>query len=88
MYDWIPMEFDLEFINVDGIKRKYFVRANGIPKRYFTTFNEYGEIGNNSYTIDALMHPMEHCEGTINGMTLAALTGTPDDDEIDISSLI
>lgn len=88
MYEWIPMEFDLEFINNGGELRKYFVRANGRPKKYFTTYNCSGEVGNNAYPIEALMLRLEKNSGTINGKPLAELTGECADDKIDISSLI
>ena len=88
MYDWIPMEFDVEFVSANGEARKYLVRANGRPKKYFTTFNSFGEIGNSAYPLEALMLRLEKNSGTINGKTLAELTEEYTDDEIDISSLI
>ena len=88
MYDWMPMEFDFEFVNADGEARKYLVRANGRPKKYFTTFNSFGEVGNSEYPLEALMLRLEKHSGTINGKTLEELTGECEDDKIDISNLI
>lgn len=88
MYEWIPMEFDLEFKKDTGEVRKYFVRAHSRSKGYFTTFLPSGEIGNDAYPLKALMRRLEENDGTINGKPLAELTGECADDKIDISSLI
>ena len=88
MYEWIPMEFDLEFKRDVGDIKRYFVRANDSSRKSFTTYMPGGEIGNNGYPLESLMHRMEHCKGTINGMTLEEIMGTCQDDKIDISNLI
>ena len=91
MYDWIPMEFDFEFVHDDGIRsRRYRVVTNDKNKNLFTTYLPDGVVGNNTYPLSALMDRMENYRGTINGMSLDEIMSERygETDEIDISSLI
>lgn len=90
MYDWIPMEFDFEFVHDDGRARRYRVIANDKNKNRFTTYMPGGVVGNNMYPLSALINRMEACRGTINGMSLDEIMSdsSGETDEIDISNLI
>ena len=85
---WIPMSFDLRFHNANGW-REYRVIAHSEDKELFATYTvPEGRLGNDAYPIESLMNRLEENEGTIDGKTLEELTGTYQDDEIDISNLI
>lgn len=90
MYDWIPMEFDFEFVRDSGAVSYYRVRANNDKKTVFTTYMPSGVIGNDMYPLSALIDRMEACRGKINGMSLDEIMSerSGETDEIDISSLI
>lgn len=90
MYEWIPMEFDFEFVHNDGIKRRYRVVANDKSKTVFTTYTLGGGIGNSAYPLSALIDRLEIYHGTINGKNLDEIMSerSGETDEIDISSLI
>lgn len=90
MYDWIPMEFDFEFVHDDCRSRRYRVIANDKNKNMFTTYMPGGIVGNNTYPLSALMNRMENYRGTINGMSLDEIMSERygETDEIDISNLI
>ena len=89
MYEWIPMEFDLEFEGASGTIFKYFLRANNPSRDYFTTYWPNGSIGNDQYPLQNLLDRLMFYNGTINGMTKEELMGiSVSDDKIDISNLI
>ena len=90
MYDWIPMEFDFEFVRDDCRLRRYRVIANDKNKNMFTTYMPGGIVGNNTEPLNAWMNGMEAYRGTINGMSLDEIMPERygETDEIDISSLI
>lgn len=89
MYDWIPMEFEFEYLNSDGTYTTYWCFA----------VNLTGEtrICNDWYEVECLISALEF-GSTINGMSMHQLQNaysfedgdskTYQDDEIDISNLI
>ena len=98
MYDWIPMEFEFEYLNIDGTYTTYWCKANDETRTSFAV-NLTGEtrICNDWYEVECLISALEF-GSTINGMSMHQLQNaysfedgdskTCQDDEIDISSLI
>lgn len=92
MYDWIPMEFDIDILIYRGatIYERYHCIANSKDKERFRIFKD-GHLVLSSYYRSSLMDAMNN-GGKINGMTMAELKDSyylgNEETEIDIGALI
>lgn len=92
MYDWIPMEFDIDILIQRGGTQyeRYHCIANGEDKERFRIFKD-GHLVLSSYYLSSLMDAMEY-GSKINGMTMDELKDSyyigNEESTIDIGSLI
>ena len=92
MYDWIPMEFEFEYLNSDGTYTTYWCKANDETRTSFAV-NLTGEtrICNDWYEVECLISALE-LGSKINGMSMRQLQNAysfeDGDFDIDISNII
>lgn len=92
MYDWIPMEFDIDILIYRGgtIYERYHCIANSEDKERFRIFKD-GHLVLSSYYRSSLMEAMNN-GSKINGMTMAELIDSyyrgDEEEAINIETLI